>query len=370
MTKAYGIFLTVLFSLFLAVILAANTLSEDRRFSETENRYLQQAPEISAEAVLDGAFMTGFERYVNDQFVARDSWVSLKSWSERLSGKKENNGVYFGKQNTLINRVERPDQALLDKDMGFVDALVSNVEAPVYFGLIPSAACVWSHRLPQGAPTADEGAIISQLYGKTRAETVDLLGVLSAHRDEELYYRTDHHWTSLGAYYGYTALMEAMGLTPAPLGEKTTVSTDFNGTIYSSSGVRWVPPDSIDTYVPADGVKVTSYFTGTPEPGSLYADGYLDKKDKYSYFLGGNQPLCVIETEHADAPRVLVVRDSYSDSLAPFLTQNFSQIHLFDLRYNMTSLKDYVREHRIDSVVVLYSISNFVSDKNLFLLGR
>ena len=99
-------------------------------------------------------------------------------------------------------------------------------------------------------------------------------------------------------------------------------------------------------------------------------DSYLDVKDKYSYFLGGNQALCVIETEHTDAPKVLVVRDSYSDSLAPFLTERFSEIHLFDLRYNLSSIKGYVEENNIDAVVVLYSLPNFTTDANLFLLAR
>ena len=107
-------------------------------------------------------------------------------------------------------------------------------------------------------------------------------------------------------------------------------------------------------------------------PGSdgLYNPDYLEQKDKYSYFLGGVQPLCTIKTPNADAPKVLLIRDSYSDSLAPFLTQNFSEIHLWDMRYNLNSVKTYVQENEIDHVVVLYSISNFLSDKNLFLLAR
>ena len=135
--------------------------------------------------------------------------------------------------------------------------------------------------------------------------------------------------------------------------------------------MRWVAPDHIDRYISGDGVKVTGYPEGSPVESSLYVDSYLDKKDKYSSFLGGNQPLCVIETEHTDAPKVLVIRDSYSDSLAPFLTQSFSEIHLFDTRMNKTSIKAYVEENDIDQVVVLYSISNFISSsKDMFLLGR
>ena len=250
---------------------------------------------------------------------------------------------------------------------------MDNVDVPVYFGIIPSAAEIWSDRLPEGAPTADEKAIIDRLYNAVQTHTIDLYSALAQHKDEDLYYRTDHHWTSLGAYYGYTALMDAMGLEAVPLDEsqKVTVSEDFYGTLFSSSGVRWLPPDHIDRYISDEGVTVTAYPNGTPEPGSLYVDSYLEVKDKYSSFLGGNKPLCVIETEHTGAPKVLVIRDSYADSLAPFLTQNFSEIHLFDPRYNLNSVQEYAAQNEIDSIVVLYSISNFTAkDNQLFVLGR
>ena len=265
-----------------------------------------------------------------------------------------------------------PKQSKLDQDMGYLDALVGNVDVPVYFGLIPSAAEIWADRLPKGAPTADEKAVIDQLYFSTGASTIDLYGALSAHSGEDIYYRTDHHWTSLGAFYGANAIFEALGMEPLKLEDfqKTTVTDQFYGTSFSTSGVRWLPPDRIDTYVPDDGVKVTSWFNGSPQEGSLYVDGKLAVKDKYSYFLGGNQPLCVIETEQTDAPKALIIRDSYTDSLAPFLTRRFSEIHLFDLRYNLTSIQSYVEEHDIDTVIVLYSFANFTTDDKLFLLGR
>lgn len=371
MSKKYSIFLTVLFALFLGVILVGSFLLPDQEFSELENRYLAKLPKLSVENLENGKFMTDAEDYVNDHIIGRDFWVALKAWSERLSGKQENNGVYFGKQDTLLNRLDEPDPDVLNEYAGYVNALVDNVDVPVYFGIIPSSSEIWSDRLPKGAPTADEKAIIDNLYDTVQTYTIDLYSALEAHKDEEIYYRTDHHWTSLGAYYGYTALMEAMGMEPIPLDEsaKVTVSDSFYGTIFSSSGVRWVAPDHIDRYISGDGLKVTSYFDSTPTEGSLYVDSYLNKKDKYSSFLGGNQPLCVIQTQHTDAPKVLVIRDSYTDSLAPFLTQNFSEIHLFDPRMNLNSVKAYVEENQIDQVVVLYSISNFVSTKNMFVLA-
>ena len=369
----FNLFLTVLFCLFIGGIFLGSMILPDKTFSPVENRNLAQAPKFSLDNVTSGKFMEDTEDYVNDQIIGRDFWVALKAWSERLTGKQENNGVYFAKEDTLINRLDTPDPELLEENAGYVNALVNNVDVPVYFGIIPSAAEIWADRLPAGAPTADEKAIIDGLYNQVQTHTIDLYAALGAHQDEDIYYRTDHHWTSLGAYYGYEALMGAMGLEAAPLDEdqKVTVSEDFYGTLYSTSGVRWLPPDRIDRYISDEGVTVTAYPDGTPQPGSLYVDSFLSEKDKYSSFLGGNKPLCVIETEHTGAPKVLVIRDSYTDSLAPFLTQNFSEIHLFDPRMNLTSVKDYVEQNEIDSVVVLYSISNFTATgSNLFVLSR
>ena len=316
--------------------------------------------------------MADFETYVNDQFPLRDRWVSLKSRTERLIGKRENNGVFFGAQDTLLVKQEEPDMADLEKKLGYLDAMVEKAGVPVYFSLIPSSAAIWADRLPENAPTADQKAIIDGLSGGTTARYYDTYAALAAHSGEDIYYRTDHHWTTLGAYYGYAALMEAMGLEPTPLSHytPTVVSDQFYGTTYSSSGVRWVAPDAITAYVPGDGVEVTSWFTGQPEEGRLYAPEYLEQKDKYSYFLGGNQPLCVIEGQKEDGPRLLIVRDSYTDSMAPFLLANCSEIHLFDLRYNRAPLSSYIQENGIDAAVVLYSLSNFTSDANLFLLAQ
>ena len=374
MSSKYSKFLTGLFCAFIGGMFLVSTLLPDREMSETENRYLQQAPTLSLESITDGTFMSQAEDYTADQIVGRDLWVALKAWCERLSGKQENNGVYFGKEDTLLNRVNDPDPDDLQTRLDYVDALVGNVSVPVYFGLIPSSSAVWADRLPAGAPTADALSWIEEMYFATGASTVDLAGALLAHQGEDIYYRTDHHWTSLGAFYGANAIFEALGLEPLELSdyEKTTVTDQFYGTIYSTSGVRWVRPDVIDTYVPDDGVHVTSWFGAQPSEGSLYVDHYLSVKDKYSYFLGGQQqPLCVIESDKApDGPKVLVLRDSYSDSLAPFLTERCSEVHLFDPRNNLTSVKDYVAQNDIDTVLVLYSFQNFTTDQNLFVLGR
>ena len=386
MSKRYAIFLTVFFCGFLAFFFAANLISPDRDFSQDENRYLAQLPTLDAgdfKLSLDpfsgesgdffsGKFMSDFETYLTDQFVFRDQWIAAKALAERAAGKGENNGVYLCDQDTLISRFETPDPERVADNLDYVNKLVENVDIPVYFSLIPGKVSVWADRLPDGAPNASEEDILAQAEESTQARWVDIAAALEARKGEDIYYRLDHHWTSLGAYYGYAALMEAMGLEAAPLSdyEKTTVSTDFNGTTYSSSGVRWMAPDAIDIYVPEEGIAVTAWNGSQPEAGVLYDWSKLEVKDKYSFFLGGNKPLVVAEGRNTDGPRLLVIRDSYSDSLAPFLTADFSQVHLFDPRYNKTPVSQYVAENEIDQVLVLYSVANFVSDGNLFVLSR
>lgn len=378
MSKKYCIFITTLFCAFIGLFLVANAASPDREFSEMENRNLEQMPTISAKSLLSGEFMKDFETYTTDQFVGRDAWIGLKSSMERALGKKENNNVYFCDEDTLITRFDQPDATKLSENLNYVNNFVENVDIPVTFSLIPTQACIWADRLPAGAPNASQTDLLEQAKAAVPGATwADLYSSLWEHKDEDIFYRTDHHWTSLGAYYGYTALAEALGYTPVPLDAytETVRSTEFYGTVFSSSGVRWVSPDTITTYVPDTGITVTSYTydsTGKPVevPRSLYDTSFLSVKDKYSMFLGGNQSLGVVKTPNTDKPKLLIIRDSYADSLVPFLTPHFSEIHLVDLRYYKLSLADYIQQNDIDQALVLYSVPNFVTDSNLFWITR
>lgn len=378
MSKKYCIFITALFCAFIGVFLVANAVSPDRTFSEMENRNLEQMPTPSVETLLSGEFMKDFETYTTDQFVGRDSWIGLKSATERVLGKQENNGVYFCDQDTLITRFDQPDSQKVTDNLTYVNNFVENVDIPVIFSLIPTQACIWADRLPEGAPNASQTDILDQAQAAVPGATwADLYTPLWEHKDEDIFYRTDHHWTSLGAYYGYTGLAEALGFTPVSLDTYTETirSTEFYGTVFSSSGVRWVKPDTISTYVPDTGITVTEHSydnKGNPIeiPRSLYVESFLSVKDKYSMFLGGNQSLGVVKTPNTDKPKLLIIRDSYTDSVVPFLTPHYSEIHLIDLRYYKLSIQDYIEQNGIDQALVLYSVPNFVTDSNLLWIAR
>jgi hypothetical protein len=380
--KASSLIQLLLFSLFLGVFFLLFLVLPDKGFSERENRQLSQAPKFTLESLFadseDNSFTKKFEKYTTDQFPFRDSWITMKAASELFSGKKENNGVYLGENDTLIEEFVEPDEALLQKNIAAVAALAEGSDVPVYFCLVPSLGELRADLLPKDAPYADQSVIIDRAYAESGANNVDMLGALSGHKDEYIFYRTDHHWTSLGAYYGYSAIMDAMGRAPSPLSDYSPrrVTEEFYGTVYSKSGISWVKPDEIEIFAPqAEGTKVFNYVTGSEAESSLYDLTFLEKKDKYSMFLGGVSPLVKIVTQQSDAPRLLIIRDSYTDSMVPFMQGDFSELHVMDLRYYRNQLLDsgigqYIADNAIDEVLVCYSVGNFVTDVNVFLLGE
>lgn len=363
----------LIFLAFIGAFFILNLVLPDRQFSEQENRYLQMRPEFSFKSLFSGDYTSKFETYTTDQFTFRDEWITLKAASELALGKQENNDVHLCENGTLIEGFKRPENSVLDSNMSALNTLVENTDADVYFALIPDKSDLYASLLPKNAPNDSEKEVIDYCYGQSNATNVDMYSALSAHKDEYIFYRTDHHWTSLGAYYGLSALAESMGL-PCPALDSYTdrhvVSEEFYGTTWSSSGFSWVDPDTMETFVNApEGLKVTSYPQGSPVEGKLYDFSFLEKKDKYSMFMGGNCPMHVIETGNEDKPSLLILRDSYTDSLIPFLLDDFSEIHVLDLRYYRASLKAYIEQNNFDNVLVCYSVSNFCSDSNIFLLG-
>lgn len=371
MTKKYGMFLSALFCAFLVGIGTLHLALPDWAWSEAENRTLAKRPVLTAASVADGTFMTDTENYIADQFPGRDGWTGLKARTEQLLGKSEFRGVYLC-GDALINRGDEPGEQA-EKNLGYVSALAEVAEVPVYLGLIPTASEIWGNRLPDGAPVPNQSAFIQRALEETGVSGVDYLSALQDRAEEKLYYRTDHHWTSLGAYYGYAALCEALDEEAVSLDSFTpeTVSADFYGTLYSTSGVHWLTPDTMEYYVPEEGVTVTDPQESGEEHLPLYDRSYLTKKDKYSSFLGGNRPVCIIKNPNAATDRkILLIRDSYADAMAPFLSQTFAEVHLLDLRYYHLSPAEYAWENGVDGIVVSYSVQNFVTDKNLAFLSR
>ena len=354
----------VLFAVFLGGFLLAHLVLPDRAFSPLENRSLAQKPAFSVAGLLDGSFTSGLETYIADQFPLRDGFMSLKAACERLWGRRENNGVYLG-DDRLLEKVEEIDQQQLTANLGALNRLKLATGMPIWLMPVPTAAWLHADELPAGAPTADQDDLLGQLRGGSLNGVIDLREVFKAHKDEGLYYRTDHHWTSRGAYYGAAAFLERLGREVPALGQPTVLADDFNGTLFSSSGYRHITPDVIESYVDGAGVTVETWRSGEAETIGLYDESFLAEKDKYAAFLGGNTPLSIVRTGVENGGRLLIVRDSYADSFVPFLTGSYSEIHLFDARYYKQPLSEYIAENAIDEVLVLYSLPDLCTDVNL-----
>lgn len=376
--KRSDFIITAVFLLLLYGIAAANLLTKDRIFSEMENRMLAKKPQLTAEGLSSGVFMKDYETYVADQFAARDAFIQVKSLGECLLGKQINNGVYYGEDGYLAEQLTELDKAQLDKNMAAVKYFAENTNARILFALIPGSVAINGDRLPAFLPDVNQKEVIAQLYGTlagTDITCIDMYGMLEEHREEELFYRTDHHWTSVGAYYGYRAFLKAKGAeaeaVPLSEYEERVRSENFYGTLYSKSGAFWIRPDCIRTFVPENGIYLERVEGARVEQSELYVEEWLLKKDQYSMFLGGNQPLGIIYTGREELPKLLVIRDSYFDSMAPFLTRHYSEIHMIDFRYNRADVKQYMEEKGIEEVLICYSLANFHGDKNPgYVLGR
>ena len=368
MSKTTNRIITALFSVFIGGFFVLNLLLPDKTFSEKENRQLQTLPKFSFSSLFSGSFATRFESYCSDQFAGRDIWIETKAGAELAQGKQQNNGVFLCVGDRLIEPFAAPQADALERAVQAADSL-SDAGVPVSLAIIPTAAQLYADILPEGAENDDQKSVIDSAYSQTALNAIDLFSALTAHAGEYIFYRTDHHWTSLGAYYAANALRSSWGLPEIDQATlmPETVSDSFCGTLYSSSGFFWIAPDKMETLIAApESSSVTRYeINGTEQTLPLYNYDKLTIKDKYTFFLGGNIPRAVVDTGIENAPSLLILRDSYADSLVPFMTDAFSEIHLIDLRYYTGSVREYIAENAVDRVLLLYSTDNFCSDSSL-----
>ncbi len=358
-------------SLFVAALIllslsAASLLLPDRSFSDNENRYLQLAPALTADRVLSGRFSQEAESYESDQIVLRDFWMGTASFLRRLSGKRDVGGVYLGADGYYFARVTEEDfsQTNYEKNLSAVAAFFGANEAlDCRILLSPSPASVLSDKLPSGAPVYDDAPRFEQLRAAVgAAQVIDVAAALAD--TENAFYRTDHHWTTEGAFAAYGAWCAATGHT-ARNWALEPVSDAFRGTLYS----KVLLPDSrYDTISIAPQAAVEQVDCDGVVTDSLYCVDALAEKDQYKVFFGGNWAQVTVTTGAETGRRLLVIKDSFANCFVPFLVQEYDTITLLDLRYFSRSLPELLADREITDVLVLYEISNFAADKNLFKL--
>ncbi len=343
-------------------------LSDKKEFSENENRYLGKVPVFSLDKVKSGEYMNDLEAYMADHFPFRDFFMGVKAKAEMAVGKKEINGIYVARDGFLIEEYKKPENTeRVGRILKDFAKELEGQDVGLRLMLVPTAVYVYEDKLPDHAPARNQMETAEQIYSISGIIPIDCSGDLIAHKEEgELYYKTDHHWTTLGAYVGYQSYCREMGIDAVSLEEMTaqTVTEDFCGTVYSKAGDYDRTGDAITIYTnPSDCLKVEYMDTGEVSD-SLYNLEYVDGKDKYSLFLNNLHPLIEVTNEGADSVRELVlVKDSYANSMVPFLAHHYKKIYIFDTRYYKQGVSAFIKEHpAITDVLVLYNMNTLDSD--------
>ncbi|MDO5522013.1 MAG: DHHW family protein [bacterium] len=355
----------------------ASLIKKDTSFSANENRVLQQRPEFSAERLFDGTFTKEYESYVTDQFVARDQWIAMKVYAEKALQKKDINGVYFGKDDYLIqqNLPSEIDQTLVDKNVNRLQSFIEQYKdkANINVMIVPTSSYILKDKMPKYAQEYDQKGLMDQIQTAIGSEHyINVEDTLASHKDEYVYYRTDHHWTSLGAFYSYQKAGEQMGFTPYKQEDYTITkaSDDFLGTTYSKVNIK-SKADDINLYSLN---KSLSYHVDInnddKQLNGLYDMEKLKQKDKYPVFLGGNNSIVEITGGCKNGKTLLVIKDSFAHSMVPFLADHYEKIIMIDYRYYNVSTKKLMEESKVSDVLVLYNTINFAQDKNLLKLVK
>lgn len=373
-------------------------------FSENENRALASWPVYSFDTLKDGSYMSGIQTYLSDHFPLRDPFMTLKTKYEMLTGREEINDIYLAKDGYYIEAYKTPKQQkkIITQFQKLQDAITTDAKENVRVMLVPTAISTYNTKLPNCAP--DRGVLrqvdtMNEIYAALpNMQKVDAWRALQTAAAQEetartrasgdadgaqpvaeagdadhdtstadgLYYHTDHHWTTHGAYVGYQAYCDAAGLSPIPEADfqKTCVTTDFHGTIFSKLHDSTVPGDAITLYEnPANQLTVSYPDTGEVTD-TLYNRDYLAQKDKYSMFLNNLHPLVEITNARADSDRQLVlIKDSYANSMVPFLVNHYQKIYVFDTRYYRFGPSSFINEHpEVTDVLLLYNMNTIDTD--------
>lgn len=342
-----------LFALLLAVPLALLLLLPDRELSENENRYLARAPKLEAEAFLEGSLQKELEAWLEDQFPGRDGWMAGVTVLSRAEGLREIGGAWLGGDGYYleIHRAEDFDWTKYRRNLGYLKDLAADAGVPAAALLVPSAAAALPELLPPGAEAYDaEAALKVAREVLTELQVPDVAAALRAEPAEQLYYRTDHHWTAAGALRGYRSLPEGYG---AWNGSLEPFCGAFYGTTWSKTLDPGAEGDRIELFSLPD--SVTAEADG--QPISVYDETAAGRKDKYTVYLGGNHGLVKLTGGCSNGKTLLVLKDSFANCLAPLLTVDYETVLIVDLRYYPGTVRSLLTAEAPDALLFVYEMS-------------
>lgn len=371
LSRLYG-FLRLFFCFFIAAGLVYYIVSADKDISEGENRPLQKRPSFTVSSFLDGSFMDSMEKWLSDQFPLRDKAVSLKTLIDRSLGKKEENGVYFGKDGFLFEKGSVYDEEKVQKTASSMKRFMKKYKIENSAVIIsPNSSEILSGYLPEFVREESQKDMLSdirKMLKKGGAAWIDCHKILSSAEDKtSLYYRTDHHWTVRGAYEVFKSLKEKWELNEKGVKFKFyTVTDKFEGTLSSSSGTQAIT-DKIEICMPQkkDMSYVVVWESQALRKATLFDTAKLNTKNKYEVFLGGNFDKIEITTNNSNMKSLLIFKDSYANCMIPMLTPYFSKIVVVDPRYYSDEIDNLVEENDFTHLLFLYNVNTFLEDTSI-----
>lgn len=361
-----------LFSILVILFTVIDIINSPNEFSELENRKLSQMPILSLKSYIDTSFSSDYEKYINDQFFLRDNWIDLKSRIEYLLGKRENNDIIFGKENYLFKKFTTFNDEMLENNLNSIITFTNNYNKEVDFFIIPNSYAVYDELTPRYLPLVDQLSLINSINSYLSLESNDHINTINVaeellkNKDDYIYYKTDHHWTSYGAYLAYLTYMDYLGLEIVDINnlEKITIN-NFLGTYYNRSKYFKADSDFI-TYYNILGLHIE--IDGKEKLSLMDLDKFKGS-DKYSAFLWGNNGLTKVINENISEERkgssILIFKDSYANSFIQFLSYNYEIIDIIDLRYFKESIRNFMKDKDYNEILIMYSFNNLSSDINI-----
>lgn len=374
---------TIIFILFIAIFFIISVVKKDTGFADTENRVLEQKPEFSMESLIEGMYTNSYQNYVRDQFPFRNEFVSMRNYIEKFMMKKEINGVLVCEDDYYIESHKREnytdEQAV--KNVNELETFVEKYSSmdtikSISVEIVPTAQTVMTNKMTGTMYAFDQNEYISEIADETGECFVDTFSVLKEHDDEYIYYKTDHHWTTYGAYLVYKEWATKNNLNPVEMEQidVKTVTKDFLGTINNKLNLK-MSTDTIESYVVKDMNLTVSYNLSDEIKETVFEESFLEKKDKYGYFFGGNPGVVSITNneeskENNNDRNLLIIKDSYANCISNVYAANFENTYVVDLRYFNMSIEEFISEYQITDILVLYNVDSFATDTKIKRINR
>lgn len=357
--KKQNVAAAILFCGFLFAI-GAGYLLPKADFSEMEKRYLAQAPTLSLKSVFSGQWSRQAEEYLSDHIPGRNLFVGINAYLELLAGRQELKDVWVA-EGKLLEAPAALEEGVISRNLKAINGFAETLGRRVDLMVVPSAG--WA----AGAAGFEDGKAMDAIYAGC-GDSIRPVPVQQLFAGKpELYYNTDHHWTSRGAYGAYQAYMRTLGREARPEADFTIQKAEgFRGSTYSRSALWLTPSESIELWQGSDRLMVTNKEYEGVHSGVFYRER-LDEADKYTVFLDGNHSLVRIQNPDKQG-KLLVIRDSYSNCLGGFLAESYGEVVLVDLRYYRQAVSALALEENFDDILVCYNCTNFLTDTNLPLL--